>query len=154
MNRQAFLSMLAWSEGTSTVVGSDNGYNVLVGGTLFTGYADHPRITVDLGHHLYSTAAGRYQLLERYFDAYKASLLLPDFSPESQDEIALQQIAESGAISDVDTGDVWSAIRKCSHIWASLPGSTYGQHTNPMAKLLFIYTDNGGVLAPTTTPST
>lgn len=147
-NRKAFLDMLAWSEGTSTVTDSDNGYNVLVGGALFTGYADHPRIKVDLGHGLISTAAGRYQLLERFFDAYKATLLLPDFSPESQDEIALQQIVESGALSDIDTGDIWSAVRKCAHIWASLPGNTYGQHTNPMAKLIFIYAENGGLLAP------
>lgn len=147
-NRKAFLDMLAWSEGTSTVAGSDNGYNVLVGGTLFKGYADHPRVKVNLGNGLFSTAAGRYQLLERFFDAYKASLVLPDFSPESQDEIALQQITESGALSDIDGGDIWSAIRKCAHIWASLPGNTYGQHINPMAKLLFIYTDNNGLLAP------
>ena len=31
----AFLDMLAWSEGTSTVAKSDDGYNVLVGGSLF-----------------------------------------------------------------------------------------------------------------------
>ena len=64
-NRQAFLDMLAWSEGTSTITESDNGYNVLVGSTpehplLFESYADHPRI---LNPDLDSTAAGRYRLM-------------------------------------------------------------------------------------------
>ena len=38
-----FLDLIAFSEGTSTVKGSDDGYNVLYGGGLFQGYADHPR---------------------------------------------------------------------------------------------------------------
>ena len=62
INLKAFLDMLAWSEGTSTVAGSDNGYNVIVGGSLFKGYADHPRKLVDIPRlGIKSTAAGRYQ---------------------------------------------------------------------------------------------
>ena len=77
--------MIAWSEGTTRIESSDNGYNVLVGGAQFDGYADHPRQLVFLPKlGVYSTAAGRYQLLARYFDDYRASLGLPDFSPESQ----------------------------------------------------------------------
>lgn len=58
-NVLAFLDMLAWSEGTSTIRGSDNGYNVVVGGGLFNGYADHPRLKVYLPRYkVYSTAAG------------------------------------------------------------------------------------------------
>ena len=59
------------------------------------GYADHPRVLVDLPKlKIQSTAAGRYQLLRRYYDAYKKTLGLKDFSPLSQDLIALQQIRE------------------------------------------------------------
>lgn len=145
-NQSAFLDMIAWSEGTSTIESSDDGYNVLVGGSLFYGYSDHPRIKVDLGRGLYSTAAGRYQLLERYFDAYKKLLDLPDFSPESQDAIALQQIKECDALPDIETGDIPAAIIKCAHIWASLPGNNYKQRTNPLPKLVFIYKDSGGIL--------
>lgn len=43
INVLAFLDMLAWSEGTSTISASDDGYNVIVGGELFTDYSDHPR---------------------------------------------------------------------------------------------------------------
>ncbi len=149
-NRSAFLDMLAWSEGTSTIPGSDNGYNVLCGATpthplLFTSYADHPHI---YNHALDSTAAGRYQLLARYFDAYKQKLGLPDFSPASQDAIALQQITERRALLDIDAGNITLAILKCSTIWASLPGAPYGQRQNKLSDLQAIYLKAGGTLAP------
>lgn len=145
-NRKAFLDMLAISEGTYGK--GDNGYNVLVGGGFFEGYADHPRISVfipKLGIH--STAAGRYQLLARYFDAYKAKLDLPDFSPSSQDAIALQQITERKALDAIDDGRVTEAIMLCSPIWASLPGAGYGQHENSFATLKQAFIDQGGTLA-------
>ena len=65
--RKAFLDMLA--RGRS---GTDNGtyretrnhgYDVIVGGELFTDYSDHPRKLVTLNPKLKSTGAGRYQLL-------------------------------------------------------------------------------------------
>ena len=147
-NEKAYLDMLAWSEGTSRVTGSDNGYNVLVGGTLFQGYADHPRKLVDLPRlGIKSSAAGRYQLLAKYFDSYKRQLGLKDFSPASQDAIALQQIRERNAINDVRAGHIKDAIAKCSNIWASLPGAGYGQHENKLQDLLNAYTKAGGVLA-------
>jgi muramidase (phage lysozyme) len=150
-NQKAFLDMLAWSEGTSTITESDNGYNVLVGSTpahplLFESYADHPRI---YNPDLDSTAAGRYQLLERYYDAYKAKLSLPDFSPSSQDAIALQQIMERRALDDIDAGNIITAIIKCSTIWASLYGAPYGQRQNSLTDLLSAYQSVGGSLSST-----
>lgn len=41
-NMQALLDMLSVSEGTAHI-GNEKGYNVLVGGTTFDSYADHPR---------------------------------------------------------------------------------------------------------------
>lgn len=149
-NRQAFLDTIAFSEiGPQLLAESDNGYNILVGSTpakplLFDSYADHPRI---LNHQLNSTAAGRYQLLARYFDAYKKLLHLPDFSPASQDAIALQQIKERRAIPDIDAGNLYSAIERCNTIWASFPDSPYGQHTNSYEKLEAAYVAAGGQLA-------
>ncbi len=62
--RKAFLDMLAWSEELITDVRNQNhGYDVIVGGELFTDYSDHPRKLVTLNPKLKSTAAGRYQLL-------------------------------------------------------------------------------------------
>ncbi|SAL65562.1 glycoside hydrolase family protein [Caballeronia choica] len=109
--------MLAISKGTSIDPDSDDGYNVIVGGALFIGYADHPRRLVQLPRlGIASTAAGRYQLLARYFDAYKKQLGLHDFSPMSQDRIAIQQIRERRALDDIVSGRLESAVTKCSNI--------------------------------------
>ena len=94
--RKAFLDMLAWSEGTDNgrQKTRNHGYDVIVGGELFTDYSDHPRKLVTLNPKLKSTGAGRYQLLPRYRDVTAAEVGLKDFSPKSQDAVALQQIKE------------------------------------------------------------
>jgi muramidase (phage lysozyme) len=149
-NRLAFLDMIATSEiGAALLTKSDDGYNVLVGSTpahpmLFSSYATHPDI---YNRSLNSTAAGRYQLLYRWFAPYKATLHLPDFSPVSQDLIALQQIRERAALPLIDAGHFAAAVAACSNIWASLPGNTYGQPTNEMAALQAAYLASGGMLA-------
>ena len=43
---------------------------------------------------------------------------LKDFSPKSQDAVALQQIKERGALPMIDRGDIRQAIDHCI-IWAS-----------------------------------
>ena len=45
--RKAFLDMLAWSEGTDNgrQKTRNHGYDVIVGGELFTDYSDHPSQT-------------------------------------------------------------------------------------------------------------
>lgn len=151
LNVLAFLDMLAWSEGTSTIKASDDGYNVLYGGGMFYGYADHPRRKLTLpinGKLVTSSAAGRYQLLERYWDAYRASLRLSGgFTPENQDRIALQQIRERRALDDIKAGRIEQAIAKCSNIWASFPGNSYGQNPHRLEKLLAQWQKLGGALA-------
>jgi muramidase (phage lysozyme) len=148
-NLKAFLSTIAYSEGTDNGIQktNDRGYDVLVGGGLFNSYADHPRKLIVLRQGLSSTAAGRYQLLARYFDAYKKQLNLKDFSPASRDAIAIQQIKECKALSDVEAGYIGVALDKCRHIWASLPGAGYGQHENNLQALLSKYTQFGGKTA-------
>lgn len=149
-NLDAFLTMIAVSEGTEFL--GDHGYNVLVGSTpthpvLFDSYADHPRKLIDLGHGLKSTAAGRYQILERYYDSYKDRLGLKDFNPESQNSIAIEMIREHDALENVCSGDLARALQKCSSIWASLPGNSYGQHQNTVEVLTEAFQKAGGVVA-------
>ena len=146
-NRAAFLDMIAASEiGPALLAVSDDGYNVLVGSTaahplLFRSYADHPDV---LNAALDSTAAGRYQLLYRWWVPYKRLLGLADFSPASQDAVALQQIKERGALPLIDAGNIGGAIAACSNIWASLPGNNYGQHVNSIDMLIGAYEAAGG----------
>jgi muramidase (phage lysozyme) len=146
----AFLDMIALSEiGASLLAKSDDGYNVLVGSTpakplLFSSYAMHPNV---LNAACNSTAAGRYQLLFRWFKPYADQLKLPDFGPISQDLIALQQIKERRAIPLIQAGQFAAAVSACSNIWASLPGNSYGQHQNQLAALQASYADAGGRVA-------
>ena len=148
-NLQAFLDMIAYSEiGPRLLKASDNGYNVIVGSTpekpiLFYDYRDHPRVYIKA---INSTAAGRYQILARYFDAYKSQLNLPDFSPQSQDAIAVQLIKECRALGDIEAGLLAFAIKKCSSRWASLPGAGYGQHENAYPVLAAAYRTAGGAI--------
>ncbi len=152
-NRCAFLDMIAWSEiGPELLAKSDDGYNVLVGSTpadprLFQGYAHHPDILVTVRPGLQSTAAGRYQLLFRWWQAYQQQLRLPDFGPVSQDVVALQQIRERGALPLIDSGQFAAAVARCSNLWASLPGAGYGQHEQQMAALQQAYRGAGGAVA-------
>src|SRR5690606_33647408 len=107
--------------------------------------ADHPRVLVDLPKlRIQSTAAGRYQLLRRYYDAYRKTLNLRDFSPLSQDLIALQQIRERGALPLIKAGKIAEAIARVRNIWASLPGAGYGQHEQKLERLLEVYRKAGG----------
>lgn len=145
LNLKAFLDTLAFSEGTKGV--GDNGYNVLFGGSLFNGYADHPRRSFFIARlGISTTAAGRYQILAKTFDFYKAKMGLPDFSPASQDAIAVQIISERRALDWIKAGEFDTAILRVNSIWASLPGAGYGQPEQKFTALRAAYVQFGGQL--------
>lgn len=157
-NTLAFLDMLAWSEGTSrspaTVL---DGYDVIVTGIdgkpeIFKDFSDHPfakgrpsKVINSKG--LTSNASGRYQQMLKDWPYYRSLLALPDFSPISQDLLALQHIRECRALPDVHAGRVETAIAKCRNIWASLPGAGYGQRENLLGDLIQQYRLAGGALS-------
>lgn len=147
-NLKAFLDMIAFSEGTDNgkQPTQNHGYDVVVGGGNFDDYSDHPRKVVWIRQGLASTAAGRYQLLSRYWNVYKQQLGLKDFGPDSQDAVAIQQIKECKALDDIENGRIPLAISKCAHIWASLPGAGYDQHENDLGSLLAVYKKDGGTV--------
>lgn len=143
-----FLDLIAFSEGTSlSHLTKNDGYDVIVSGingpSIFTDYSTHPLLgkpPIIINHKgLVSSAAGRYQLLARYYAIYKEQLRLPDFSPQAQDAIALQQIKERNAIQSILAGDLTTGIHLCSNIWASFPGNSYGQGGRTLATLLEKY---------------
>ena len=95
--RKAFLDMLAWSEGTDNgrQKTRNHGYDVIVGGReLFTDYLITLANPATLNPKLKSTGAYRYQLLP---GCLPQAVCPKDFSPKSQDAVALQQIKERGA---------------------------------------------------------
>jgi muramidase (phage lysozyme) len=157
-NQQAFLDMLAASEGTSTSPDTkNNGYDVIVTGIdkkpeIFADYSDHPfasgRKSKTINKNgLTSNASGRYQFMLRDWAHYRSLLGLPDFGPEAQDKWALQLIKERRALVDIEAGRFADAVSKCRNIWASLPGAGYGQHENSIDKLQAAYIAAGGKLA-------
>jgi muramidase (phage lysozyme) len=146
-----FLDMVAYSEGTSaSPVTKNSGYDVIVTGvdgpSVFTDYSRHPfdfvrpGVVVRRDPLLISTAAGRYQLLHRYWTVYRVQLKLKDFSPMSQDLIAIQQMRERHAVEMLQAGDIAGAIKACDPIWASLPGNDYGQGGHTLEDLLEKFT--------------
>ncbi|TRP85570.1 glycoside hydrolase family 24 protein, partial [Salmonella enterica] len=93
---------------------------------IFTDYSDHPfahgrpaKVFNRRGEK--STASGRYQQLYLFWPHYRKQLALPDFSPLSQDRLAIQLIRERGALDDIRAGRIERAISRCRNIWASLP---------------------------------
>jgi len=143
---RAFLDVLAFAEGTAGL--GDDGYNVIVGGGLFDGYADHPRRSVWLPRYgIHSTAAGRYQFLIRTWDDLVARFRLPDFSPASQDRGAIALVRQCRAVDLVEGGRFADAVRACRTIWASLPGAGYGQRELRLERLAEAYVAGGGALA-------
>ena len=145
-NLQAFLGMIRFSEGTAnSPTTRDRGYDQIVGRTRFTSYADHPRVRVYLPRlKIWSTAAGGYQLLMRYYDIYSKQLNLRGFGPVVQDAIAIQQIKERRALPDIEAGRLSVAIDKCKNIWASLPGAGYGQYEHRYEDLETAFLRAGG----------
>ena len=81
-----------------------------------------------------------------WWDAYRKQLGLKDFSPKSQDAVALQQIKERGALPMIDRGDIRQAIDRCSNIWASLPGAGYGQFEHKADSLIAKFKEAGGTV--------
>lgn len=147
---KAMLDLIGWSEGTSTSpITRNDGYDVIVTGangpSIFTDYSDHPfanggSVLVRNGPPpLYSTAAGRYQLLARYWRVYRVQLNLREYLPASQDVVALQQLKERGADVKLLAGDVQGAIEALSNIWASFPGNNYNQGGKSMDALIAQY---------------
>ena len=147
-NLNAFLDLIAYSEGTA-YIGDQDGYNVLVGSTpkhpiLFDDYSHHPNI---LNHALDSTAAGRGQIIHGTWERVAAKLGLRDFGPENQDRAMRELVKEREALEDVEAGRIADAIHKCCEEWASFPGGDSGQHENQLDTLLATYRTLGGTIA-------
>ena len=133
---RAFLDTLAFSEGTT------DHYNYIFSFATFKSYADHPRKVKCIGR-LCSNAAGRYQFLSDTWDPLASALGLKDFTPPSQDKAVIELIRRDGTYSYVAGSAAYKnftkAVYRLNNIWASLPGSPYGQPTHSMASLWSYY---------------
>ena len=146
--RKAFLDMLAWFEGTDNgrQKTRNHGYDVIVGGELFTDYSDHPRKLVTLNPKLPNQQAPDATSFFPVGGMPTAKSLPERLLSESQDAVALQQIKERGALPMIDRGDIRQAIDRCSNIWASLPGAGYGQSEHKADSLIAKFKEAGGTV--------
>ena len=151
-NELAYLAMISACEVTT----GPDGYRALCGytptnGRVFSGFATHPHIyipytTLD-GTQTRSSAAGRYQIIYSTFLDLQAKLGTTDFSPDTQDRMALRLISEAGAADLVQGGFLLAAINMTGGIWASLPSSQYAQPKRSFQFAADAYSMAGGVLA-------
>jgi muramidase (phage lysozyme) len=156
----SFLDVIAYAEGTYGDHGTGDkyhGYKQCFAGHHFTSFKDHPQVTVSafMGKKkLYSSAAGRYQLLDTTWDYIQKKLDLKAFCPLAQDIAALYLLDKKRAIPDILLYKLTDACKKTNTIWASLPGSPYGQPTKSIEsirrffrKRVSFYSENPNSLA-------
>lgn len=140
---RAVLDMIAKSEiGDDSVNGA--GYDVAFGNNKrFTSYAAHPGMSgqyVDnQGNKRTSTAAGRYQFLESTVRDLNDRYGFTDFSPKTQDEMAIALMMDVGALDDILRGDIAKALPKLGRRWASLPTSEAGRQLHGTRSTDFVY---------------
>lgn len=128
--RMICLSLIAWCEGTDTVLDNNpTGYNIQFSGRTFNDLSKHPMQVISAGGYN-SSAAGRYQIMDfTEKDLLRQYPKFSNFEPNQQDERCIALIKRRGALQDVDDLNLLLFLRKCSREWASLPYSPYGQPT-------------------------
>jgi muramidase (phage lysozyme) len=123
-NVRVMLDLISKAEGNTD-------YDTIVGGGKFKDFSSHPNQSVKLGKGLISDAAGKYQIMGFNWGPYSKKLGLKDFSPESQDKIAIQMLADRGALNAVLKGDFTGAVKKSGSQWTSLPATEIIQGRGP-----------------------
>ncbi len=124
---------------------SNNDYTILYGRSHFSSFDKHPRIAIPITIPGYegkkSTAAGAYQINWPTYTDFAPGLGITDFSPASQDAIALAIVKRTGAYDALIAGDVAEAFRLASSRWASLPGSLAKQNPQSESTVLSWFED-------------
>lgn len=117
-NVQAFLKAISDAEGG----GYDFKYGAIKGKRKdpwrFTDYSTHPGAGCDG----VTTAAGMYQINEATWqDHGEGRMGLTDFTPETQDLIAVSILRGLGVIDKIKDGDLEAGLSQASKPWAALP---------------------------------
>lgn len=141
-----FLDLISVTEGTSRT--KNGGYNTLFGFNKdgsnryfddMTKFPDSPAPYRDprTGKVKYSNDAGRYQINIDTYKRMAKRLGITDFSPESQDMIAVALLDEiKGFDNAIRSGNKQQALKLASPVWVSLPyNKTGGSHVGESAAL-------------------
>jgi muramidase (phage lysozyme) len=116
MNVRAFLDTIAWAEGGD--YHARFGYGWAKGDWSFKDESTHP----GPGSDGKTTAAGRYQITKKNWQENGLKKMgLSDFSPKTQDLIAIEGFRQAHSIDAIVNGDMVTAIKKSASIWNALP---------------------------------
>lgn len=148
---QAFLDLIAWSEGTSIhPLTKCNGYDVIVTGEqgpeVFHDFTCHPftlgRKPVRVRDNptlLESTASGRYQISLPTWTDLVHRYHIGSFTTQNQDRAALALLVDCKALDHIYRQELELAFEAASLEWASFPGNLYGQGAHDTATLIDNY---------------
>lgn len=145
-NERALLDTIRMAEGTWHG-GGQRGYGTQFGGGQFDWRKGHPDQVVRSGGYA-SAAAGAYQFMPDTWRgaARQAGIDPRDFSPDAQDQVALQLVRNRG-VDPTKPLDA-AALNKLAPEWASLPTaagrSYYGQPVKARGDLLKFYSGRLG----------
>ena len=126
----AYLDTIAYTEGFGDGVPLE--YNSYFGDhpnsrrKTFTDDSHHPGSGGVPLHGSHPTAAGRYQINGDTYNEFSRKLGLSDFTPETQDLMAVQMLRESGAIDGLLSGDLPTTVNRSGR-WISMPALVGGQ---------------------------
>lgn len=117
-NVQAFLHAIADAEGG----GYDFKYGAVKGKKndpwRFTDFSTHP----GPGAGGKTTASGMYQITKDTWKDHGGNAMgLTDFTPETQDLIAIDILRRQGVIDKIKSGDIAGSMPKAAARWAALP---------------------------------
>lgn len=138
-NVKAFLDVIAYAEGTY----GKGEYHARFAAPRMVHLKSHP--TGDIrcqkigAKEWCSDASGRYMFLGKTWKTVQKRLGLSDFGPHNQDIAALYLIWERGAIPVIKAGKIAEAIRLTNGIWATFPGSKFGQPVQRLSDLERFY---------------
>ncbi|MBV8535856.1 MAG: hypothetical protein JO128_09700 [Alphaproteobacteria bacterium] len=107
-NAQAFLSTIAHAEGAT--------YDSLRDDSVKA-----PKKFADYSRFPGATRSGRYQILKPTYDYASRALDVSDFSPHTQDLMAMYLIDQKGALEPLLRGDLDAVLPRVAPVWTSLP---------------------------------
>ena len=121
----------------------NHGYDVIVGGELFTDYSDHPRKLVTLNPKLKSTGAGRYHFFPT--GIYRKQLGLKRLLSEKSGRCGIAaEIKERGALPMIDRGgDIRQANRPLQQYLGFTAGRCCGQFEHKADSLIAKFKEAG-----------
>jgi muramidase (phage lysozyme) len=140
-NVRKFLDMIQKAEGSK-------GYAYGFNNTKLDSLDSHPGISTEFtetdGKKNKTTAAGKYQFVEKTWNGVRDKLGLTSFNGPEQEAAAVELLRQRGALEAIRAGDWATALAKTGPEWASLPTSPYKQAKRSME---FVY-DALGVKTP------